>query len=43
MREAGVLVALTVLMGVLPMLVLQWLEPSVNGLVQDLARIPFVR
>jgi NADH-quinone oxidoreductase subunit M len=40
---AGVLVALTVIMGVLPMLIMQWMEPSINGLVQDLSRIPFVR
>ena len=38
---AGVLVALTVLLGVLPMLIMQWMEPSVKALVVDLARIPF--
>lgn len=36
---AGVLVFLTVLMGVWPSLIFDWMEPSVTGLVRDLANL----
>lgn len=36
---AGVLVFLTVLLGVWPALIFDWMEPSVTGLVRDLANL----
>jgi NADH-quinone oxidoreductase subunit M len=42
LRELSIgvpLLVLAVLLGVLPSLLLNWMEPSVTGLVEDLARL----